>query len=109
MAAAPRTASAATAGATIVKPAIRCTVVGVSIFCSCCSCATDVVTSSDMVCSPSQKKFSRPDQRASRTIAIKPEVRGVKQLDDGIGYIFVRAVLEKPCQRRSRRDLGNAD
>jgi hypothetical protein len=24
---------------------------------------------------------------------------GLKQLDDGIGYIFVRAVVEKPCKK----------
>jgi hypothetical protein len=41
--------------------------------------------------------------------AIKPDMRGVKQLDDGIGYIFVRAVLEKPWKMRTRRDVGNAD
>ena len=53
----------ATAVATpMVKPAIRSTAVRVSIFCSYCSCATDFVTSSDMVCSPSQKKFSKPDR-----------------------------------------------
>jgi len=40
-------------------PARNC----VSISCSCCSCATDFVTSSDMVCSPSQKKLSKLDQR----------------------------------------------
>jgi hypothetical protein len=55
------------------------------------------------------KKFSKPDQRASRTIAIKPDMTGVKQLDDGIGCIFVRAVLEKPCKKRTGRHVGNAD
>jgi len=44
-----------------------------------------------MVCSPSQK-LSKPDQRASRTIAIKPDVRGVKQLDNGIEDTFVSSV-----------------
>ena len=39
------------------------------------------------------KKFSKPDQRASRTIAIKPEVRGIKQLDDGIDDTFVSIAL----------------
>jgi hypothetical protein len=48
-----------------------------------------------MVCSPSQKKFSKPDQRTSRTIAIKPDVRGVKQLDNGIGDTFVSSVREE--------------
>ena len=45
-----------------------------------------------MVCSPSQEKVSKPDQRASRTIAIKPDVREVKQLDDGIVDTFVSSV-----------------
>jgi hypothetical protein len=31
------------------------------------------------MCSPSQKKFSKPGQRASRTIAIKPDLREIKQ------------------------------
>jgi hypothetical protein len=35
------------------------------------------------------KKFSKPDQPASRTIAIRPEVAGVKQLDQGIDDTFV--------------------
>ena len=35
------------------------------------------------------KKFSKLDQRASRTIAIRPDVRGVKQLDHGIDDTFV--------------------
>jgi len=48
-----------------------------------------------MVCSPSQKKFSKPDQRASRTIAIKPDVGGVKQLDNGIDDTFVSSVREE--------------
>jgi hypothetical protein len=34
---------------------------------------------------------------------------GFEQLDDGIGCIFVRAVLEKPCEKRTRRHVGNAD
>src|SRR5580658_351713 len=67
-AAAARTASTATAVATMIKPAIRSKVVRVSIFCSRCPCATDFVTSSDMLCSPSQRKFSEPDQRAVEQI-----------------------------------------
>src|SRR5271155_3891605 len=47
-AAAPRTASAARAVAMRAKPAIRAAAVRVSIFCSCCSCATDFVGNSDM-------------------------------------------------------------
>jgi hypothetical protein len=43
----------------------------------------------------SQIKSAKPDQRASRTIAIKPEVRGAKQLDDGIGDTFVSSVLKE--------------
>jgi hypothetical protein len=42
----------------------------------------------------STNKFSEPDQRASRTTAIKPEVRVVKQLDDGIDDTFVSSVRE---------------
>jgi len=42
-----------------------------------------------------KKKFSKPDQRASRTIAIKPDLRGVKQLDDGIDDTFVSGVREE--------------
>src|SRR5437762_11874658 len=53
------TASTATAVTTTVKPATRCAAVRVSIFCPGCSCATDFVTSSDMVCSPSQGKLSK--------------------------------------------------
>jgi hypothetical protein len=34
---------------------------------------------------------------------------GFAQLDDGIGCMFVRAVLEKPCKKRTRRHAGNAD
>jgi hypothetical protein len=41
------------------------------------------------------KKFAKPDRRASRTIAIKPEVRGVKQLDNGIDDTFVSSVREE--------------
>jgi hypothetical protein len=41
------------------------------------------------------KTFSKPDQRASRTITIKPEVRGVKQLDDGIDDTIVSSVREE--------------
>jgi hypothetical protein len=48
-----------------------------------------------MVCSPSQKKFSKPDQHASRTTAIKPDARGVKQLDNGIDDTFVSSVREE--------------
>jgi hypothetical protein len=48
-----------------------------------------------MVCSPSQKKLSKPDQRASQTTAIKPDVRGVKQLDNGIDDTFVSSVREE--------------
>src|SRR5580700_874927 len=47
-AAAPRTPSTATAVAMRVKPAIRATAVRLSIFCACCSCATDFVRNSDM-------------------------------------------------------------
>jgi len=48
-----------------------------------------------MVCSPSQKKLRKPDQHASRTIAIKPDVRGGKQLDNGIDDTFVSSVREE--------------
>jgi hypothetical protein len=41
------------------------------------------------------KKLSRPDHGASRTIAIKPDVRGVKQLDNGIDDTFVSSVREE--------------
>jgi hypothetical protein len=34
---------------------------------------------------------------------------GFEQSDDGIGCIFVRAVLEKPCKKRTRRHVGNAN
>jgi hypothetical protein len=47
------------------------------------------------VCSPPQKKSSKPDQRASRTIAIKPEVRGIKQLDHRIDDTFILSVREE--------------
>src|SRR5580658_9135554 len=40
--------------------------------------------------SPSQKQFSKLELHASRTAAIRPEVKGVKQLDDGIEDTFVR-------------------
>jgi hypothetical protein len=40
------------------------------------------------------KKFSKPDQRASRTTAIKPD-GGVKQLDNGIDDTFVSSVREE--------------
>jgi hypothetical protein len=39
-------------------------------------------------------KFTKPDQRASLVIATRPEMRGVKQLDYGIGDTFVSSVLE---------------
>src|SRR3984957_11952683 len=45
---APRTASAATAVATMAKPPIRFTAVRVSILCSGRSCSTDFVTNSDI-------------------------------------------------------------
>jgi len=41
------------------------------------------------------KESSEPDQRASRTTAIKAEVRAVKQLDDGIDDTFVSSVREE--------------
>src|SRR5271163_1166335 len=44
----------------MVKTVMRSTAVRVSILCSCCSCATNFLTSSDMVCSPSQKSFLSP-------------------------------------------------
>src|SRR5581483_7735852 len=37
----------------------------------------------------SQIKFGKPDQRASRMIAIRPEITGVKQLDHGTDDTFV--------------------
>jgi hypothetical protein len=40
-------------------------------------------------------KFTKPDQRASSAIAIKPEMRGVRQLDYAIGDTFVSSVLEE--------------
>jgi hypothetical protein len=55
-----------------------------------------------MVCSPSQNRFSKPDQRASRTIAIKPRVRGAKQLDNGIDDTFVSSVREAVSFRFDR-------
>src|ERR1700722_7675491 len=91
-AATPRTARTAMAVATIVKAAIRFTAVRVSIFCSRCSCATDSFIGSGMVCSPSQQKLSNSDQRACRTIAIRPEVRGRKQLDVGIDCAFYQLI-----------------
>jgi hypothetical protein len=45
---------------TMVKPVMRSPAVRVSIFCSCCSCATDFVTSSDMEYSPPQESFLSP-------------------------------------------------
>jgi hypothetical protein len=42
----------------------------------------------------SQTEFAKPDQLTSPTVAIKPEVRVVKQLDHGIGATFVSSVLE---------------
>ena len=33
---------------------------------------------------------------------------GFTQLGDSIGYIFVRALLEKHCRKRTRRQVGNA-
>jgi hypothetical protein len=78
----------------MVRPAIRLTAVRVSIFWSCCPCATDFVTNSAMLCSPSQK-FFKPDQRASRTTAIKPGLRRVKQLDDSINDSVVSRVRKK--------------
>jgi hypothetical protein len=47
-----------------------------------------------MVCSP-HKKFAKPDQRAFSMIAIRPEMSGVKQLDDSIGDTFVSGVLKE--------------
>src|SRR6202041_3178843 len=55
-AAAPRTARPARAVAMRAKPAIRATVVRVSIFCcACCSCATDFLTNSDICISLHRK------------------------------------------------------
>jgi hypothetical protein len=47
-------------------------------------------------------KFTKPDQRASWTIAIKPEVGGAKQLDYGIAHTFVSSVLEEVSFRFDR-------
>jgi hypothetical protein len=41
------------------------------------------------------QKSLQADQRAPRTVAIKPEVWGVKQLDYGIGDTFVSRALEE--------------
>jgi hypothetical protein len=38
---------------------------------------------------------------------IKTEGWAFKQLDDGIGCIFVRAVLEKPRKKRTQDHVGN--
>jgi hypothetical protein len=48
-----------------------------------------------MVRSPPQRKLSKSDQRISRAIAIKAEVWGVRQLDDGIDDTFVSSVREE--------------
>jgi hypothetical protein len=70
-------------------------VVRVSIFRSCCSCAKDFLTSSGMVCSPSQTSFPSPINVRLERFTIKPEVRGVKQLDNGIDDTFVSSVREE--------------
>src|SRR5438094_8623685 len=44
----------------MVRRATGSAAVRVSLFCSCRSCATDFATSSDIVCSPSQKSFLIP-------------------------------------------------
>src|SRR5579862_2148467 len=64
--------------------AIRFAAARVSIFCCC----------SDMVCSPRQKDFLRPGQRASRIVAIRPYVEGIKQLDHSI-----EKTLSRVCDR----------
>src|SRR5271168_1368311 len=74
-------ASSAAVVATMVKPALRSTAVRVSILCSCCSCAADFVRSSDMLCSPSPKSFLSAINLHLERFAIKPDARGVKQLD----------------------------
>jgi hypothetical protein len=38
----------------------------------------------------SQIKFAKPDQRAPRAIAIRPEVRATKQSDQGIADTIVQ-------------------
>ncbi len=55
------------------------------------------------------KKTSKPNQRSSLTIAIRPDMRQIKQLDNCIGHIFVRAVPEKPYKKRPRLHIGYAD
>jgi hypothetical protein len=58
----------------MVKAAMCFTAVPVSIFCFRCTCATGSVIGS-VWCALLQKKVSKPDQRPSRTIAIKSSVR----------------------------------
>src|SRR5258708_17865572 len=88
----------------MAKPAIPFTPLRVSIFCSCCSCATDFVTSSDMVCSPSQKRFLRPINVHLERLT-KPQVKGVKQLDHGIGDTFVYVRTGRDLYGRSEKNL----
>src|SRR5580693_5081014 len=47
-----------------------------------------------MLCSPHKRSLLKPNQCASSTIAIRPEMRVVKQLDYGIADTFVSSVLE---------------
>ena len=42
-----------------------------------------------------KKSFVSPINHASRTIAIKPDVKGGKQLDNGIDDTFVSSVREE--------------
>jgi hypothetical protein len=48
-----------------------------------------------MVCSPSQENFVSPINMRVEQVAIKPDVKGGKQLDDGIDDTLVSSVREE--------------
>jgi hypothetical protein len=79
----------------MVKAAILSTAVRVSILCFCCFCARDFITSSSIVPSPSQKRVFKARSTCVSYVAIKPEAREVKQLDEGIDHTFVSIVREE--------------
>lgn len=74
----------------MIKPATGFAAARICVFCSCSSGATDFVTSSSMIDSSSRENES--DKLACWTNAIKPEMKGGKQLNDGIDDTFVFSV-----------------
>jgi hypothetical protein len=79
----------------------------VSIFC-CCPGGRDFVTSSDMGVSPFRKSFLNSINVHLERLRLRPDVKGVKESDDGIEGTVVSSVWEEvPFAWIGFQDLQN--